>query len=144
MTNNISLNTWNTALGLILGKSKGKEGVSLSINNRPIDVNRALDDLDTYSLNINNDGDEQTLRALDYDIGQSSPHEFIEWDDSTREGELHVWIWTADNAQYNWLKENTRVPYSEGIFRVLPDKTLYVGSIQDASSLVFNSGMYKH
>jgi len=143
MTNNISLNTWNTALGLILSKSKGKEGISLSINNSPIDVNVALDDLDTYSLNIDNDGDEQTLRVLDYDVGETTPHEFIEWDDSTREGELHVWVWTADNAQYSWLRENTRVPYEEGIFRVLPDKTLYIGSIQDARSLIFNGNMYK-
>jgi len=120
MTNKLSRQTWETALGILL--SMGKDKVSMSINNKPIDL---------YDMG-------KDFSPNGYELTDSSPKEFIEWDNSTQGPDaIYVWIWTADNPQYKWLIDNTKIPFSQGIFRVCKSGTIYVSSVEDGSCFTF-------
>ena len=55
---------------------------------------------------------------------------FIEFDKTTEKDGIHIWVWSKEHPQYEWIRQNTDTKFWEGIFEVYPNNIMrYVSSI---------------
>lgn len=63
-------------------------------------------------------------------LTDNTPSEFIEWDVHHDPQAMYIFIWTNTHPQYNWIKEKTNVPHSNGVFEIHPEKMSFYGSVK--------------
>ena len=105
----INAKTFKAAIKIF--KAMECDNVSLSIDNNPIDINSKLISF----------GEEKDTNS------------FIEFDIDKEKNSIYIWIWSNKHPQYQWIKDNTSNEYTQGIFRIVNNGMMFMGSIDDVA-----------
>lgn len=91
------------------------KGVAISVNNLKVDINSTIIK-------------DSSIKPIKLPV-------FIEFQELPQG--IHIWLWTPEHPQYEWIKNATGNKYNEGVFQVVVtsdrDHLFYKGSIYETT-----------